>query len=466
MSFVQRFSLEEENPSPAEELVNLPEATVDPDTDTGVLATNDDDLEMTSQALETMSDFIKVQQVAYKSNGFDPHAAQLFKLATESMARQLGLTLVDHIPAMEHFESIHTTSAATRVSAESLGETVSKIFQAIIDTLKAIWDKICKFIAGIFSKAEAERVVQYRRVIDAEAKKLDGIDKKAKQDKPLYITNLELIKAFTIFGHGADDASIRTIMDNTQRYVEFLAELGKEYSGFLDDFIGILKDAKKSLEDPNSQSVDETSEPFSRIIQGKLNPKLISLFESTVKTEGTFDSSKLSQKPYDHVLLTTGPLGNGVKFAYYYPGVEHFFTCELVRDEFKLTSSHDTLMEVPSLDTINKCTAQGKTIDSLLVEVHRFFDKEHQVQIKEMFKLLDEVKQLIKEIGPSIQANESSRLNDMIQYTGEQAGYVIKTYNAIFVYGIATIEKTRKAELALSKAALSKYQEFAARSAT
>lgn len=466
MSFVQRFSLEESDPIITDELVSLPEATVDPDTDQGVLLENDDNLEMTNQALETMGDFIKIQHVAYKSNGFDPHAAKLFKLATESMARQLGLSLVDHIPAMEHFESIHTTSAATRVSAESLGETVSKVFQAILDTLKAIWDKICKFISGIFSQAEANRVAAYRRVIDAEVKKLDGVDKKAKQDKPLYITNLELIKAFSISGQGANDASIRVIMDNTTRYSEFLAALAKEYSFVIETFINALSRTKEALEDPQARELEDVNNAFMETINRDFNPKLIKLFDTIVKVEGSFDVSKLSQKPYDHVLLTTGPLGDGVKFAYYFPDAAQLFACEMVKDEFKFTSSHDTVMEVPALDTINICSARGKSIDDLLVHIHRFFDKEHKIEIEKMFKLLAAVKDIVLEINKTLKLEEAEQLNEMIQYASERAGYVIKTYNAIFVYGIATIEKTRKAELALSKATLSKYQEVAARSAT
>lgn len=466
MSFIQRLGLEEENIVVTDTLVDLPEASVDPDTSDAVMTDNDDNLDMTSQALETMGDFIKVQHVAYKSDGFDPHAAKLFKLATESMARQLGLSLANELPAMEHFESTHTTSAATRVSAESLGETVTKIFQAIIDTLKAVWDKICKFISGILSKAEAERVAQYRRVIDAETKKLDGVDKKAKQDKPLYITNLELIKTFSIPGHGADDASVRTIMDNTLRYAEFLAELGKEYSYVIDSFTEALIRTKECLEVPGVRELEDVNSAFMRTLNVDFNPKLIKLFEGTVKVDGEFDSSKLSQKPYDHVLLNTGFMGEGVRFAYYFPDASQLFVCEMVKEDFKLTSAHDTIMPVPELDTITTCSSRGKRIDDMLEHIHRFFYKEHKTEIEKMFKLLTTVKDVLKEVSHNLKFEQVDRLNDMMKYAGERAGYVIKTYNAIFVYGIASIEKTRKAELALHKAALSKYQEFASRSAT
>lgn len=466
MSFIERFGLEEQVNTLPDEVVDLSSVSVEPDTNDEPLIENDDDLTMTGQALETMGDLSKIHKVALSSNGFDANAAKLFKLATESMARRLGVSMREEMPAMEHFESIHTSNAATRVSAESVGEFISKIFKAIVDTLKAIWEKLLSFIGGVFSEAENQRVKQYRHVIESEAKRLQGVDKKAKEDKPIYITNLDLIKTFSVSGLGSNDESITRVMENTVQYAEFLAELSKDYGTFLEHVYSMVTEFAEALRSNKLDSVTDIAGSITNYLKTKFNPIFKIMFKNVIKTEEVFDHNKLSQKAYQDDVQATGILGNGTRFAFYFTDDSYYLHCERVEDSYRVTSSHDTLMEVPSIDTVNKCNIQEELISISLKTIQTAFHNTHKKQLSEMFKSLDKAGHEIERTENKLTDVQRVMLRNLMQDTMQNVQRAVTEYQQIYGRGLQAIENTRRAAMLLSKETLTKYQEFAKRSST
>ena len=104
----------------------------------------DDDLGMLDEASVAMENLLSIYRVCHRSSqqGMSEHSAQLMLISTEHICSQLGISLKEELPALEHFGSIHTTSQATSISVETIGETISRIFTAFIEMMKNVITKI------------------------------------------------------------------------------------------------------------------------------------------------------------------------------------------------------------------------------------------------------------------------------------------------------------------------------------
>lgn len=140
------------------------------------------DIETGQTDIATLSDIQDVLvEASTKVEGIDETTAAVTQIAVEAIYARLGL-VVKPIPAMETFASKHSRKVATNVAIEGIGDSIKRIWEAILNALKKVWEKIQGFVKSLFiGKEHLEKRVKELK------QKVESIDssKISKTDKPL-----------------------------------------------------------------------------------------------------------------------------------------------------------------------------------------------------------------------------------------------------------------------------------------
>jgi len=102
-------------------------------------------------------------EASNKTDGIDETTAVVTQIAVEAIYARLGL-VVKPIPAMETFASIHSRKVATNVAIESIGDSVKRIWDAIVRAIKLLIDKIKSFAQTFFeNRGQLEKMSKIMR---------------------------------------------------------------------------------------------------------------------------------------------------------------------------------------------------------------------------------------------------------------------------------------------------------------
>ena len=473
MTFVQRFSLEEsEVITPEEgELTIFP---VEPDTDNAPIDEAEDALEVTHDAAVTMEGLCKLHDVAMRSKGFDQQTNEIFRISTEHFCKQLGISLNEKLPSLEHFDSIHTQAIATKISAESIGDVISRIFKAFVETMKKIWEKLSEFITAIFTEAEDKRIEQYRKLLPAEIKKCEAvvIDK----DQPVYITKQSLIQAFAIPGVGCTNDTVKQVINNTVDYADFLTSLGDIYTRFLDETMTYLKRFQNTINGIETAAAKQTefqklngqedtgdhnvpSEALKTFIEKIFNVYFIRDFTTIIKDKTPFDKQKVPES-VDGRVLATGPLSFGVRFAFYKPKDSDYVLCERIAEPYQVSSGAESSLPLMELGMIAEINLHDERITKLLKELHQMFHLKHKKVIDNIMKLLSTIGKDIDAAEKDMTTEEAMLLRMLTSQTTEIVQNVITNYKQVFGRGLQSIEATSRNIRDLSKDNILHYQRL------
>lgn len=103
-----------------------------------------EDAEEGAEDLEAIGD-VAADTIEDGGEGMSEDAARVTEVAVESICRRLGVRGSSIVPATESFGSRSSRITATRIVVEGIGETVKKIWAAIVAGFKKIWAKLVDF---------------------------------------------------------------------------------------------------------------------------------------------------------------------------------------------------------------------------------------------------------------------------------------------------------------------------------
>lgn len=115
-------------------------------------------------------------QVSLEQGGLDPVAAQFAHHAVGAYTERLGIEAADQLPALESFGGDTGRQSSTEVSLESVGQTLSNIFEAVRRAIEAIIKAVTDFFTKLFSNAEkleSAVVATQKKVSDAKGSPKD-----------------------------------------------------------------------------------------------------------------------------------------------------------------------------------------------------------------------------------------------------------------------------------------------------
>lgn len=100
---------------------------------------------------DTLERIAGAAEEANADGGLDPVAAEIAEIAVEAIYSRLGISISNtSYPALESFSGRSSRGRATSLAIESIGETLKKIWAAIVNAFQKIIDFITNFFAKIF----------------------------------------------------------------------------------------------------------------------------------------------------------------------------------------------------------------------------------------------------------------------------------------------------------------------------
>ncbi len=173
--------------------------------------------------VETLEEIKEVLEDAAESgDGIDETAAKVVEVAVESIYARLGMEYRGLGTSAESFGSSRSRVTATNIAAESIGDSISRAWEAIKKFFKKIWTYIKDFAKSIFTAIGRLKV--------AANKMFEKVNKSGKDKREENFTNSFIVSKF------ADGSSIKSADD-------IIAGITDVKKG-LDDLAGI----KKNLE--------------------------------------------------------------------------------------------------------------------------------------------------------------------------------------------------------------------------
>lgn len=130
---------------------------------------------------ETLSDIDTLERIrnnmtdSVEEGGLTPEAAEMAEIAVESIMARFGIkkTSVNGIVSLECFEKQHTRVIATKLSAESIGETIKKGWERVIEMLKKAYKW---FVEIIQTMADGTATLELQaRAMKSRAEKIQGV---------------------------------------------------------------------------------------------------------------------------------------------------------------------------------------------------------------------------------------------------------------------------------------------------
>jgi hypothetical protein len=177
-----------------------------------------DEAEETVEALEA----IREQLIeADKEGGLSRSGAAILKISLEHMYGRLGLASDRVVPAMESFGGAASRQESTQIALETIGETISKVWAAIVEAAKKAWEWIKGWYNKLFDTNT--KVTNRAKALKEAAAKL-GTD----APKTTEIQNESLTKALMLTEHGG---SAEAVLSAVEKFAgEFSGGAGKYFA--------------------------------------------------------------------------------------------------------------------------------------------------------------------------------------------------------------------------------------------
>lgn len=145
--------------------------------------------------------------------GTDSNAGEIAAIAVEAICARLGIKSKQKvIPGTEAFGEKKTKLAATKVAVEAIGETISKIWKAIMAALKQVWEKVKSFVVGLLKNRTL--LLKHLESLKAKIASIDAAAEKAEEE-----LKGSVAKAFSIGGK-ASFATAEKIMSDSEKLIK------------------------------------------------------------------------------------------------------------------------------------------------------------------------------------------------------------------------------------------------------
>jgi uncharacterized protein with HEPN domain len=427
-----------------------------------------DDIDILDEASTAMESLLNIYGVCERTatNGLEPASAKLMMISTEHICNRLGISLKDEIPALEHFESIHTTSQATTISLETIGETISRIFAAFIEMMKNLIAKIFTFFQTLFDEAEQKRTEQYQRVIKEEIERL----KKQSGKKPsndTFITNQRLITAFSDPEKGIDDETVQRILKNAEMYCEFLIAAADPVSKYFEEMITSLKEFNSEISQQHFDTFifgEKLDERVGFFLNTQFNKAFEHAFDQTNKTNEPFDKKLIKgcdSTNIDGDIRASGLLVNGVRFAYYLQKSSFALTCEQTQQTFSYQSSDDTVYKLPELDLANGLNNQLSTLAGLMIKLSAFVNQKHARMEQEIKRLMSSALANVNHAERKVTSDQYAKLYISVKAVMHLLTEAFTFYKDAYGAGLVAIKNTSDCGNMMSKEIVTRYQDIA-----
>jgi hypothetical protein len=143
--------------------------------------THSDDLQIASVGLEAIAAEL---EAAAGAGGMTKQAAEVMLPNAISCSKHLGMNS-PMVQSMESFNNPSTRMQATRISMETVGETLKKVWEMVLKAIAAAWDAVMSFFDKLFDvapkiKARAEQLTQKAATMHGSPQgkiKVDGLTK-------------------------------------------------------------------------------------------------------------------------------------------------------------------------------------------------------------------------------------------------------------------------------------------------
>lgn len=207
---VDQSSTGEADAAVAEETNNIVEATAEIEGDAKLVEKAGGDVE----ELAVLGD--KAEKALESGEGLSEDAAEIAIVAVEHALFRLGMRaeeIARRMPAQESFGNTHTRLDSTRLVVETIGETISRVWNHIKSMAKMIVEKIIGFFGKLFNS-----VIAIRKSLDILKKRVADLPAGATAEK----TELtgSLAKALEV-GGSADMNTWKQLCANTGKLADF-----------------------------------------------------------------------------------------------------------------------------------------------------------------------------------------------------------------------------------------------------
>lgn len=387
----------------------------------------------------------------YATEGISEQAGAVLTVSVEALCRKLGLTLPQALPAMEAFDSVHTSGPATRLSLETLQETLSTIWRVLLETFKKIWAKLSSFIGSILVEGEKNRREKATRALETKVTQLKRkpVDAEVAAATVGGIRSIEVIKAFSLDGRTASGESVIHILESTVAYGEFLKAISGEFTKYLYAMLDSLKNYK----------VGETFE-VTKLAENTLNATIEHAFHEVHEGAMAATVKEIKRAHNASSVVIAGPLVNSGYFVYFKtmsdPSTEAY-TCVYVPSVLHYVDSAELVMDVPSLvliEQINKLDSAFMDLgDNAVVAARQI----HPSLVNKIFAQINEIQHAVKS---SVAAGTLPE--NFADYTQEQSRMLrnfLNNYTAMFANGIATLSNTHKRVTRLVELSIAHYDK-------
>ena len=201
----------------------------------GEVRDSEDDVEGSEEVLDEAGDDVDtledikdvLEEAADNGEGIDDTAAKLVEITTEAIYARLGFGETKIVGALEGFKNPRSRIAATRYAAEAIGDTVSRVWEAIkkffkdlVEKIKGLWKTYMTAVGRLKRGAEALR---RKAAATVGAKKEETFEDKSLAEKIL----------------GKDGKiNIGTALDNTIKAIEEVGKSKDRIAEIIDDIKG------------------------------------------------------------------------------------------------------------------------------------------------------------------------------------------------------------------------------------
>lgn len=285
--------------------------------------------EVVDQATAAIEELAEIQEVMADSvvgdgtpeaptgDGLSEDAAKVAEVAVESICARLGYKPAKKIvPALESFGSSSSRLEATRYAMETIGGTISRIWQAIKDFFKNIWNKLKEFWARLFDGATKLK----NRAIKVQEKVTKAVDKNHIVNTDKKINASKYCAAFEVTdGNKALDAA---------------EEILKRHSENIGAIKTVASDFTKSLD--TLAKVDSVND---------INKVMKEVFKAGTNTNGIFPNIKTEGNA-----VYSGGIGFGQRLKFVNSDDEH--SVSLFSSEAKDVKSEITAIEPKNLKDV------------------------------------------------------------------------------------------------------------------
>lgn len=183
-------------------------------------------------AFDGVEDVEKLEGIAEKAQaegGLTPETAEAIEVSFESimsglgMARHTGRCGITPVLSLESYANTNSRAASTVLTIESLREGAKKIITLIINALKAAWNAVSNFFAGL---------VKNRALMEKHLKNLQAKVKDLGADAVMKNKEISAgAKAFTLNGK-ANAATANQILDNATSLIVVAVDTAQDVGGF------------------------------------------------------------------------------------------------------------------------------------------------------------------------------------------------------------------------------------------